>query len=121
MQPTPQHQQKELQQNITEAQNLLAESLLEIENTIHMNEHKSLAMLSERKQQDAIQAEQKEKLETLRLRKAQSKEFLQVHNQRTKEHITNEVQRILTEHGMDNPDIEISEDNDNQIRIRIEE
>jgi hypothetical protein len=114
-------QQNELQQNITEAQNLLAESLLEIENTIDMSEHKSLALQSERKQQDAIQAEQKEKLKTLRLRKAQSKEFLQVHNLRTKEHITNEVQRILTEHGMDNPDIEISEDNDNQIRIRIEE
>ena len=112
-------QQKELQQNITEAQNLLAESLLEIENTIDMSEHKSLALLSERKQQDAIQAGQKEKLETLRLRKAQSKEFLQVHNQRTKEHITNEVQRILTEHGMDNPDIEISEDNDNRSEFEL--
>ena len=86
-----------------------------------MSEHKSLALLSERKQQDAIQAGQERETGNLAITKGTIQRILTGSNQRTKEHITNEVQRILTEHGMDNPDIEISEDNDNQIRIRIEE
>ena len=37
------------------------------------------------------------------------------------EHTTLEIQRIMSEHGMDNPAIELSEDENNRIRIHIEE
>ena len=112
---------EELNQHLLHAQNLLKESLSEIANTISEKEEKSKTLLTERREQDSIQEQQGTQMETLELRKNQSKQFLDVHQSRVKSHTNDEVQRILSQHGLESSSVEISEDDENQIRIRIEE
>ncbi len=61
------------------------------------------------------------KIGELELRKEQASEFGDVHRARIKEHTTREVERIMAEHGLENPVIQLSEDENNRIRIHIEE
>jgi hypothetical protein len=65
--------------------------------------------------------EQKETLEQLELRMEQANQLDDVHRSRVREHTTREIQRIMSEHGLDDPTIELSEGENNQIRIHIEE
>jgi len=59
--------------------------------------------------------------EELELRKNQASEFNDVHRERVKDHVAQEVQRMMAEHGLENPVIQLSEDENNRIRIHIEE
>lgn len=75
------------------------------------------------KNEEKLKEEHTLKLEMERLekRQEQSKELIDVHRSRIKEHTSREIERIIAETGIENPSIELSEGENNIIRIHIEE
>ena len=113
--------EESLKKSLTEANETFKQSVSEINRKI-MNTEKAHAKLKKRNEEELSQSlAQEEKLEQLELRKEQSRQFVDVHNSRVQEHTTREIQRIISEHGLDDPTIELSEGENNLIRIHIEE
>ena len=112
---------EELQASIKESNQAFKESIKQLNKKIAAKEK---AKLSLKEQNEAFLIEQQsqhEEQKRLELRQSQAKELGDVHRARIKEHTTREVERIMSEHGLENPVIQLSEGENNRIRIHIEE
>ena len=112
---------EELQASIKESNQAFKESIKQLNKKIAAKEK---AKLSLKEQNEAFLIEQQSQYEEqkrLELRQSQAKELGDVHRARIKEHTTREVERIMSEHGLENPVIQLSEGENNRIRIHIEE
>ena len=110
-----------LKASIEEANDAFNQTIAELTQKITAKEQAKTELHAKTVAQRQIEAEQSEELEVLEQRMAQSQDFVDMHRGRVREHTTLEIQRIMSEHGMDNPAIELSEDENNRIRIHIEE
>ena len=61
------------------------------------------------------------KMEHLEQRKTQSLEYLGTHNLRIRERTDAEIKRIVEQHGIENPNINIDTNESGQIRIVIDQ
>lgn len=107
--------------SIKEANAKLEASVQELKKNIAAREKAHASLQERNKKQLEEQNMQKERMEELEHRQSQSKKMIEVHDARTKEHVNIQIQRMLSEHGLEDPTIEISEGENNQIRIHIEE
>ena len=110
-----------LKTSIEEANKAFSQTISELNQKITAKEQAHTALHSIAEAQRKIELEQNEQLEVLEQRMAQSQDFVEIHRSRIREHTTLEIQRIMSEHGMDDPTIELSEGENNQIRLHIEE
>ena len=110
-----------LKTSIEKANEAFNQTITELNQKIAAKEQAQTDIHAKTKAQRQIEAEQSEELEVLEQRMAQSQDFVDMHRGRVREHTTLEIQRIMSEHGMDNPAIELSEDENNRIRVHIEE
>jgi hypothetical protein len=110
-----------LKTSIEEANEAFSQTIAELNQKITAKEQAHTDLHSIAEAQRKIELEQNEQLEVLEQRMAQSQDFVKIHRSRIREHTTLEIQRIMSEHGMDDPTIELSEGENNQIRLHIEE
>ena len=110
-----------LKTSIEEANEAFSQTIAELNQKITAKEQAHTDLHSIAEAQRKIELEQNEQLEVLEQRMAQSQDFVEIHRSRIREHTTLEIQRIMSEHGMDDPTIELSEGENNQIRLHIEE
>ena len=104
-----------------EAKAAFKQSVKELNQKISTKEKARVELKTRSEEQRRVEMEQEETLERLELRMEQSNQLVDVHRSRVREHTTQEIQRIMSGHGLDNPTIELSEGENNQIRIHIEE
>ena len=110
-----------LKTSIEEANEAFNQTIEELNQKIAAKERAQTDLHAKAKVQRQIEAEQSEELEVLEQRMAQSQDFVDMHRGRVRERATLEIQRIMSEHGMDNPTIELSEGENNRIRLHLEE
>ena len=104
-----------------EANQAFKESIKGLNKKIAAREKAKLSLKQQNEAYLLEQQSQHDELKRLELRQSQSKELVDVHRARIKEHTTREVERIMSEHGLENPVIQLSEGENNRIRIHIEE
>jgi hypothetical protein len=110
-----------LKASVTAANQAFKESIKALNKEMATKEKAQQALKLKNEERLLEQLGQQARLEELELRKEQASEFGDVHRARIKEHTTREVERIMAEHGLENPVIQLSEDENNRIRIHIEE
>ena len=110
-----------LKASVTAANQAFKESIKALNKEIATKEKAQEALKQQNEERLLEQVGQQARLEELELRKDQASELGDVHRARIKEHTTREVERIMAEHGLENPVIQLSEDENNRIRIHIEE
>ena len=107
--------------SIEEANEAFNQTIAELTQKIAAKEQAKTDLHAKTVAQRQIEAEQNEQLEILEQRMTESQNLVAVHRSRVQERTSLEIQRIMSEHGIENPTIELSEDPNNRIRIHIEE
>lgn len=110
-----------LNTSVKEANEAFTQTISELNQKIAAKEQARTDLQARSEAQRKIELEQNEQLEVLEQRMAQSQDFVELHRDRVRERTTLEIQRIMSEHGMNDPTIELSEGENNQIRLHIEE
>ena len=111
----------DLKASIAEANEMFNNTVKELTDKIRQKEKAKANLAQKHEEMQKIDTEQQAQMEQLELRREQSKQLVDVHKARVKHHVEGEIKRILSGHGLDNPNIELSEDENNRIRIHIEE
>ena len=110
-----------LKTSIEEANEVFNQTIAELNQKIAAKDKAKKDLHAKAAAQRKIEIEQNEQLEILEQRMTESQNLISVHRNRIQERTSQEIQRIMTEHGIENPTIELSEDQNNRIRIHIEE
>lgn len=106
---------------LKEAKATFEKTVQELQHNIQLKEAAKAALAEQETKATSEHKEHLKIMKRLEERQGQSKEIIDVHGSRVKEHTTQEIKRMMSEHGMVNPTIELSELENNRIRIHIEE
>jgi hypothetical protein len=106
---------------LKEVRNTLDENLEELREKIQLSDKKLQNNDSKKLELIELQKVQITKMEHLEQRKTQSLEYLGTHNLRIRERTDAEIKRIVEQHGIENPNINIDTNESGQIRIVIDQ